>query len=153
MRARVSQRAAVERHAQPRAQAAHEAQVGVGLGAAQAVVQVGRVQLEAQLGGEVAQGEQEGGRIGAAAHRDEQDGRPVRGAGYPRPARVRGAPRPRRARRRTGSTRRRRATGREGGGGAGTRTPDTEIMILLLYQLSYAAVRRGLPGGEAGRRR
>ena len=26
-----------------------------------------------------------------------------------------------------------------GGGGAGTRTPDTEIMILLLYQLSYAA--------------
>jgi hypothetical protein len=25
------------------------------------------------------------------------------------------------------------------GGGAGTRTPDTEIMILLLYQLSYTA--------------
>src|SRR5262249_18130388 len=27
------------------------------------------------------------------------------------------------------------------GGGAGTRTPDTEIMILLLYQLSYTATR------------
>src|SRR5262245_20129501 len=33
------------------------------------------------------------------------------------------------------------------GGGAGTRTPDTEIMILLLYQLSYAAQARGHPGG------
>ena len=38
-----------------------------------------------------------------------------------------------------GSTRLRRAGGRDVGGGAGTRTPDTEIMILLLYQLSYAA--------------
>ena len=31
------------------------------------------------------------------------------------------------------------AFGQRVGGGAGTRTPDTEIMILLLYQLSYAA--------------
>ena len=33
-----------------------------------------------------------------------------------------------------------------GGGGAGTRTPDTEIMILLLYQLSYAAEPRNEVG-------
>ncbi len=29
--------------------------------------------------------------------------------------------------------------GRKNGGGAGTRTPDTGIMIPLLYQLSYTA--------------
>src|SRR5437867_5931221 len=47
---------------------------------------------------------------------------------------------PRRAQRRTGSSRRNRMVGGGMlGGGAGTRTPDTEIMILLLYQLSYAA--------------
>ena len=33
----------------------------------------------------------------------------------------------------------------ESGGGAGTRTPDTEIMILLLYQLSYNARIGGHP--------
>jgi hypothetical protein len=31
---------------------------------------------------------------------------------------------------------------RENGGGAGTRTPDTGIMIPLLYQLSYTATRK-----------
>jgi hypothetical protein len=30
----------------------------------------------------------------------------------------------------------------ENGGGAGTRTPDTGIMIPLLYQLSYTATRK-----------
>src|SRR5262249_44073998 len=47
---------------------------------------------------------------------------------------------PESARRKIGSIRRKRMGGPEiAGGGAGTRTPDTEIMILLLYQLSYAA--------------
>ena len=47
---------------------------------------------------------------------------------------------PRKALLRIGSIRLKRNGAREmGGGGAGTRTPDTEIMILLLYQLSYAA--------------
>jgi hypothetical protein len=32
-----------------------------------------------------------------------------------------------------------RIEGKKNGGGAGTRTPDTGIMIPLLYQLSYTA--------------
>jgi hypothetical protein len=32
-----------------------------------------------------------------------------------------------------------RKKGKKNGGGAGTRTPDTGIMIPLLYQLSYTA--------------
>ena len=32
--------------------------------------------------------------------------------------------------------------GKKNGGGAGTRTPDTGIMIPLLYQLSYTAPRK-----------
>ena len=41
-------------------------------------------------------------------------------------------------------------TDSEIGGGAGTRTPDTEIMILLLYQLSYTAREGAKPQGMAG---
>ena len=54
----------------------------------------------------------------------------------------------RNARRTIGSSRlKRRRACEVGGGGAGTRTPDTEIMILLLYQLSYAAEPRIEMGG------
>src|SRR5438552_3066933 len=52
---------------------------------------------------------------------------------------------PESARRTIGSSRRKRLRIRIVGGGAGTRTPDTEIMILLLYQLSYAAEKRCRP--------
>jgi hypothetical protein len=34
------------------------------------------------------------------------------------------------------------SVGKKNGGGAGTRTPDTGIMIPLLYQLSYTAPRK-----------
>ncbi len=37
---------------------------------------------------------------------------------------------------------RKRNTGEKNGGGAGTRTPDTGIMIPLLYQLSYTAPKK-----------
>ena len=36
----------------------------------------------------------------------------------------------------------RKRKGGKNGGGAGTRTPDTGIMIPLLYQLSYTATRK-----------
>jgi hypothetical protein len=52
----------------------------------------------------------------------------------------------------TGSTRRSRMrVAITGGGGGGIRTPDTGIMIPLLYQLSYTAV-NGAIGVMAGRK-
>src|SRR5258708_3536637 len=59
---------------------------------------------------------------------------------------------PDRARRRSGSIRRKRMAKWESGGGAGTRTPDTEIMILLLYQLSYAAKKEAVPRERRARK-
>ena len=68
-----------ERHAQPPAERAQELEVRIGLGPAQAVVQVRGVQADTQVAGEVAQADEERGRIGAAAHRDEQGRRGTRG--------------------------------------------------------------------------
>ena len=82
------------------------------------------------------QGVEQGGAVGSTRDADQQS----RSRAKPRAA----GKHARHATIETGENRRRRRGHRhtackKSGGGAGTRTPDQEIMILLLYQLSYTA--------------
>ena len=89
------------------------------------------MKAKAELPAEAREAVKERGGIGAPARRDRA--RCSRSGGRKGRQRLPAS---------DGSTRRK-CMSRRGvrGGGAGTRTPDTEIMILLLYQLSYAANR------------
>ncbi len=71
----------LERDAEPRAQLAHESQVGVGLGAAQAMMQVGGVHREAELARHAAQRQHQRDRVGPAAQRDQDAAARSDGAG------------------------------------------------------------------------
>lgn len=124
-----------ERHAEIGAEGGNGAGVRVGGLTAHTVVEVCRVEQEVELARDRAKSREQRGRVGPAAHRNEQR-RAGGQAEFPQRAAEDGFHATE-----TGSDA---GLGHETGGGGGTRTPDTGIMIPLLYQLSYTAKREAV---------